>query len=138
MTNFRFDTAKEMQKAREFVAKPARAAKEDDPARNFSNSSRSAQPNIDHDDLVDLQRSGIDDVLSEYLRVGSIRIDSDWAGTVWMVATRQHATGREDGVVYHADEIRILMDLSPSERILVHGFKKRFGGWLEKKDGEER
>jgi hypothetical protein len=73
----------------------------------------------------------------EFQRTGRIRIESDWAGTVWLVVSNDQLRGDEDGSVYFPHEIPFLVNLSARERRLVDGFKRRFGGTFEIKEANE-
>src|SRR6267143_2419401 len=67
----------------------------------------------------------------EFETTGRIRIESDWAGPVWLVASGKQLRGNEDGSVYFPSEIPFLVELSPQERQQLHGFKRCFGGTFE-------
>jgi hypothetical protein len=66
----------------------------------------------------------------EYNRNGRVRIKSTWAGTVWLVATPELATGC-DGTTYMPDELKFMVKLSEHERQVTHGVKREFGGTIE-------
>jgi hypothetical protein len=68
---------------------------------------------------------------TEYRRAGRICIESDWAGTVWLVVSEEHVRGNEDGCVYFPYEIAFMIELSERERRILHGFKRQFGGRIE-------
>jgi hypothetical protein len=67
----------------------------------------------------------------EFGRTGRIRIESDWAGPVWLVFSDEKLHGDEDGSVYFPNEIPFLVNLSPREPHFVHGFKRHFGGTID-------
>ncbi len=76
----------------------------------------------DHPDLEELT--------AEYSRNGRIRIESDWAGVVWLVATPVLTEGH-DGVKYTPKELRFMVNLSAHEREVTHNLKRQFGGTIE-------
>jgi hypothetical protein len=133
VTPFRFDTVTEIAKSQGQAAKPAKAAKgrprTDKPAGGISESSNFSR------------MTGAEALTGEFLRNGRIRIESDWAGVVWLVASQERLHGNEDGTVYFPNEVRFLVALSHRERQLLHGFKKHFGCRIEApghNDGEDR
>ena len=75
--------------------------------------------------------AGLDALASAFHATGRIRIESDWAGTVWLVASATHLRHNETGSVYFPNEIPFLVDLSPDERRLMNTFKRLFGGTIE-------
>jgi len=143
MTNFEFETAREVEKACE-AAKAANPAKAHDPSKvsgetasSISNSSGlSCLKSQDLNEPSNSSRGEVELLSAEYQRVGRIRIESDWAGTVWLVATVAKLRGDEDGSVYFPEEIKFIVRLSASERQLLHGFKKQFGGTIQWQDNE--
>lgn len=82
----------------------------------------------------------IETLSAEYQRTGRIRIESDWAGPIWLVVSAGRRRGHEDGSVYSPDEVAFMVELSARERRILHGFKQQFGGRIElqknRSDGE--
>src|SRR5262245_57491582 len=52
------------------------------------------------------------ELAKELGRTGRIRIESDWAGPVWLVVSDEQLHGDEDGSVYFPHEISFLVNLS--------------------------
>jgi hypothetical protein len=134
MTNFEFETKREMEKALEAAkaANPANStAAQEDLHETLSNlNNLSGPPAWRSQDEIDL-------LSAEYQRVGRLRIECDWAGPVWLIVSEKSVHGDEDGSVYFPGEIPFLVDLSPDERRLVDGFKRCFGGTIDVKPWDE-
>jgi hypothetical protein len=85
-------------------------------------------------EILSALKSNPRELAIEFGRTGRIRIESDWAGTVWLVVSDEQLQGDEDGSVYFPSEIPFMVHLSSRERRLVDGFKRRFGGTIEVKE----
>ena len=136
MRNFQFRTAEEVKRACEQAAKAARPAKTVSPDGSGQtskiNNLRGEQPTQFAEEHAETEFLN-----AAYQRTGRIRIESEWAGPVWLVVSIEQVRGDEDGSVYFPNEIPFMVDLSPRDRQLVHGVKQRFGGTIELKPRDD-